>query len=125
MKRYLKEIYSEEEHDGFEFTLDDNDELDVAPFTYKKKEKPIETHELGLKYHVITYNEMSDGSISKLEMFEAIIGNPWHYIGGLIECGFFGMICKKTKNSYKIVNDMFEDLLEHVDIDDDFNEATE
>ena len=123
MKKYLKEIYSEDEHDGFGFTLDDNEELDIAPFTYVKKEKPIENHDLGFKYHVITYNEMVDGSISNLDMFEAIIGNPWHYIGGLIECGFFGVICKKTKNSYKVVDGMFGDLLEHVV--DDYDEEME
>lgn len=123
MKRYLKTIYNEEEHDGFGFTLDDNEELDISPFTYVNKEKPDEKYDLGYKYHIILYNEMVNGSISNLDMFEAVIGNPWHYIGGLIECGFFGVICKKTKNSYMVVNGMFDDLLEHVD--DDFDDEME
>lgn len=119
MKRYLKTIYDEKEHDGFVFILDDKEELDVAAFTYEIPEEPIESNDIGLKYHIITYKELVDGGIIDLDFFEAIIGNPWHYIGGLIECGFFGIICKKTQNSYKLVKSMIDDLSEDLVDDED------
>jgi len=116
LKRYLKEIYDEKKHDGFMFILDDRDEIDISPFTYTTRTKPIETHEtIGLKYHVITYKETLDGDIVDLDQFEAIIGDPWHYIGNLIKCGFLGTICKKTRTSKRVVNDIYNDLLQFIE----------
>lgn len=112
MKNYIKEIYDEEEHDGFIFILDENEELDISAFTYKKRSKPIEVHpDLGYKYHVIMYRETVDGEIVEPDMFEAIIGDPYHYIGNLLNIGFFGTICKKTEKSTKYVNQMYKDLI--------------
>jgi len=116
LKKYLKLVYDEKKHDGFMFILDDKDEVDISPFTYTTRTKPIETHpEIGLKYHIITYKETIDGDIVNLDQFEAIIGNPWHYIGNLIECGFLGTICKKTRTSRRVVNDIYNDLLKVIE----------
>ena len=113
MVNYIKEIYKEDEHDGFIFILDEEENLDVSAFTYKRKSKPIETHsEIGLKYHIIIYKEMADGRIKDPEMFEAILGNPHYYAANLMQINIFGTICKKTKSSTKIVKAMFKDLLE-------------
>lgn len=112
MKKYIQQIYKEESHDGFMFILDDADMLDISAFTYKEPSPPIETHELGLKYHVITYREADDGKFVDADMFEAILGDPYHYGGHLINIGFFGTICKKTKYSLKLVTEMYEDLIE-------------
>lgn len=113
MVNYIKEIYKEDEHDGFIFILDEEENLDVSAFTYKRKSKPIETHsEIGLKYHIIIYQEMADGRIKDPEMFEAILGNPHYYAANLMQINIFGTICKKTKSSTKIVKAMFKDLLE-------------
>ena len=112
---YIKQIYDEAEHDGFIFILDENEELDISSFTYKKRSNPIEEHsDLGYKYHIITYRETVDGKIVEPDMFEAVIGNPWHYASNLLKAGFFGTICKKTKRSEKIVNDMYKDLIKTV-----------
>lgn len=109
---YIKEIYKEDEHDGFIFILDEEENLDISAFTYKQKSKPIEIHpEIGLKYHIIIYKEMADGTIKDPEMFEAILGNPHYYAANLMQINIFGTICKKTKSSTKIVKAMFKDLL--------------
>jgi len=119
MKLLLKQIYREDEHDGFIFMVDEEDEsLDISAFYYEKSEPAIEKHPLGFKYHIVTYKEFDDGTITDLDLFEAILGNPWHYIAGLIECGFFGFICKKTENSNIVVNNLLESLKECVDTDD-------
>ncbi len=112
MKNYINEIYNEKEHDGFIFILDADELFEVSAFSYLKKQKPIEEHpDLGFKYHVILYRETFDGRIIEPEMFEAVIGNPAHYVANLIKSGFFGTLCKKTKKSKKIANDMFKDLV--------------
>ena len=112
MKNYIKEIYDEQEHDGFIFILDENEQLDISAFTYKQRSTPIEIHpDLGYKYHVITYRETVDGEIVDPDIFEAIIGDPYHYIGNLLKYGFFGTICKKTKKSTKYVKQMYNDLI--------------
>lgn len=113
MINYIKEIYNEDIHDGFIFVLDDDENLDVSAFTYKQKNKPIEAHpEIGLKYHIITYQEMADGTIKDPDMFEAILGNPHYYAANLLQINIFGTICKKTKSSSKIVKAMFKDLMQ-------------
>lgn len=112
MKDYIKDIYNEAEHDGFMFILDEKDKLDISAFTYKEPSKPIESNSIGYKYHIITYKETLDGDVIEPDMFEAILGDPYHYIGNLLECGFFGTICKKTKDSFKIVEEIYSGLLE-------------
>lgn len=116
MIKYLRDVYNEQEHDGFIFILDEEELLDVSAFTYKEKSEPIEIHEsLGYKYHIITYRETVEGDIVEPEMFEAVLGNPWHYSANLIKAGIFGTICKKTHKSVNVVNDMFQDLVKTVE----------
>lgn len=116
MINYLKDIYNEQEHDGFIFVLDNDDMLDISAFTYNESSNPIETHEsLGYKYHIITYRETDEGDIVEPDMFEAILGNPWHYTANLLKNGFFGTICKKTEKSSDVVNDMFKNLKQIVE----------
>jgi hypothetical protein len=121
---YLKDIYKEEEHDGFIFLLDNDEMLDISAFTYKDPSPPVEMHEsLGYKYHIITYRETVDGDIVEPDMFEAILGNPWYYSSNLIKMGFFGTICKKTATSFQTVNAMFQDLVKTVN-DQEIDEQT-
>lgn len=119
MKNYIREIYNEKDHDGFMFMLDEKDMLDISPFSYKTPSAPIESHDLGLKYHIITYKETVDGEYIDPDIFEAILGDPYHYVSTLIKAGFFGTICKKTKHSLDIVNEMFDDLLDTISDQED------
>jgi hypothetical protein len=123
MKQYLKEIYDEEIHDGFMFILDEKEQLDVSAFKYKDNAEAIEKHEIGFKYHVITYKETIDGDVVEPDIFEAIIGNPHHYIANLLKCGFFGTICKKTRTSSELANTMYNDLVNMVIEDDEYANA--
>lgn len=107
------------------FIVDEDDMLDISAFTYKGDNTPVETHpDLGLKYHIITYRESEDGMIVEPDMFEAVIGNPYHYVANLLTCGFFGTICKKTIGSAQIVNDMFNDLVRIVTEQGQIDEQT-
>lgn len=123
MKQYLKEIYDETVHDGFMFILDEKEQLDISAFTYKDNAEAIEKHDLGFKYHIIIYKETIDGDVVEPDMFEAILGNPHHYIANLLKCGFFGTICKKTKTSAELANSMYEDLVNMVMEDEEYASA--
>ena len=123
MKQYLKEIYDEEVHDGFMFILDEKEQLDISAFTYKDNAEAIEKHDLGFKYHIIIYKETIDGDVVEPDMFEAILGNPHHYIANLLKCGFFGTICKKTKTSAELANSMYDDLVNMVMEDEEYASA--
>lgn len=123
MKHYLKEIYDEEIHDGFMFILDEKEQLDISAFTYKDNAAAIEKHDLGFKYHIIIYKETLDGDVVEPDMFEAILGNPHHYIANLLKCGFFGTICKKTKTSAELAHTMYEDLINMVMEDEEYASA--
>lgn len=125
MKNFIKTIYDESTHDGFMFFINEEELLEISPFTYKENSlSPIETHaELGLKYHIITYRETEEGYPFDPDMFEAILGDPYHYGSHLIKLGFFGTICKKTKSSLKVVTEMFEDLVSSVNDREQWNQV--
>jgi hypothetical protein len=106
-------MYNEIKHDGFIFAYSKDDYLQIHPFTFITRTKPIDSHELGLKYHIITYKEDKDGNVKDLDHFEAIIGNPWYYIDSLISCNFLGAIFKKTRTSKKLANQMLNDLMNY------------
>lgn len=56
--------------------------------TKKKKPKP---HELGYRYNILCFKECDDKSI---DVFEAIIGDPYAYALGLSRVGFNGIMFK-------------------------------
>lgn len=89
--------YDESIHDGIIFLND------VELFSYTKKSKPIQSHEIGLKYHIVLDENPP-------VHFEAIIGNPIHYVKNLLKSNCNGMIAKKTKSSSKFIKDVMKKL---------------
>jgi hypothetical protein len=109
-KNELMEIFDEEKHDGILF-FEEKQKLDVSSFSYLEKLPPVEKHELGYKYHLITYKETDDEEdIDDLSHVEAILGDPHYYVSHLIRIGFRGLIAKKTENSSEVLQDMLENL---------------
>lgn len=109
-KNELLELFDEENHDGILF-LEENNKLDISSFSYQKKLPAIEKHELGYKYHLVTYKETGDEEdIDDLSYVEAIIGDPHYYVAHLIRIGFRGLIAKKTAESTELLDEMLESL---------------
>lgn len=111
MKNHLKTVYDETYHDGLVFEFDDNFNLDIYSFTYEEKNKKHPKHEIGYKYHILTYKLTETGEYKNPDLFEAIIGDPHHYVSNLLSCGIFGSISKKTNKSNKIVKAVYNELL--------------
>lgn len=109
-KNDLLELFDEENHDGILF-LEENNKLDISSFSYTQKSPAIEKHELGYKYHLVTYKETDDEkNIEDLSYVEAIIGDPHYYVAHLIKIGFRGLIAKKTAESKELLDEMLDNL---------------
>jgi len=92
------------EYDGFYFLPGNEDSLTLAYFTFDKDEhrgKPIESSDLGDKFHVAFFGTNEDGTLFFEEQFEAIFIDPYTYIKNLIGTKVYGCILRKTENSEK------------------------
>lgn len=108
MKDIISKIVNDKNVDGISFNPM-NDEGDVAfsGFKYDKKSK-YEFGNLGYRYHILLYKLCDDGFVVDLDLFEATLTDPTIYINNMINFGFFGVVCKKTKRSQKIANDLYK-----------------
>lgn len=75
--------------------------------TKKKKPKP---HELGYRYNILCFKECDDKSI---DVFEAIIGDPYAYALGLSRVGFNGIMFKSKFLTKAEMQDGFESALKN------------
>ena len=64
----------------------------------EKKDRKFEEHDAGLKYQVMFHDN------GKVELFEAILGDPNTYLKNLIDSNQEGLIIKKCKRSKKIIS---------------------
>lgn len=53
------------------------------------------------------------------DLFEAILGDPIHYIANLITAGWFGMICKKSKISFTSVEQVYNQIVDSIKFNGD------
>lgn len=64
----------------------------------EKRHKVFEQNDIGIKYQIILHEN------DKVEIFEAILGDPKMYLQNMINCDQEGMIIKKCKQSKKIIS---------------------
>jgi len=105
-----------EEYDGFYFvpTYEDSEEsYQLAFFNFKAEmanAKPVETSDVGNKFHLAFFTQADDGSPVFDDSFEAILADPIIYVNNLVGTGLSGCICRKTDKS----EIWFEDYLNYV-----------
>lgn len=85
-------------------------DMNITGFKYSKKSK-YEINHLGHVYHIMIYKCNKHGDITHPDNFVAILTDPYVYVSSIIECGFYGVVTKKTKASNKFIKDMFQGLL--------------
>jgi len=61
-----------------------------------KRDKKFEESDCGIKYQIMLHSN------DKIEIFDAILGDPKIYLKNMIDCDQEGMIIKKCKQSQKI-----------------------
>lgn len=108
MKELLKQLF-DDDIDGVSFIPDERnvDDLCIRSFTYKRRGK-VQTQELGDTYHILIYKQDSENNVAHSDNFTAILTDPHEYANWIINCGFYGIISKKTKSSTKFVNDIYK-----------------
>jgi hypothetical protein len=111
IKEAIKQIFADDA-DGVTFLPANGDltKLDIKGFKYSKKSK-YETSNLGHLYHIMIYKCDDDGMITHPDNFVATLTDPYVYVSSIIECGFYGVVTRKTKASNKFMKEMFSGLL--------------
>lgn len=106
IKETVKEIF-DDGVDGITFLPQgDIDNLQIRGFLYDKKSK-YEVSGLGNLFHIVLYKCDGNGIITHKDNFVAVLTDPYVYASHVIECGFFGIITKKTKSSSKFIKELY------------------
>lgn len=108
MREELKEMF-DDGVDGVHFLPVKKGGLDIKGFLYDKKSK-YDKQELGQVFHILIYQCNSTGKIYNVDSFEAILLDPYIYVYNLINCDFFGVVSKKTKQSHKFIKKILKQL---------------
>jgi hypothetical protein len=76
--------------------------MKLAFFSFKdemKDAKPIESSEMGDKFHLAFFTSDEEGAPTFEDSFEAILADPIVYINNMIGTGMSGCILRKTEKS--------------------------
>lgn len=108
MKKFSKNEENDditENYDGFYFIPTETEEessYKLAFFTFKDEmanAKPIESSEMGDKFHIAFFKPGENDLPVFDDSFEAILTDPIVYINNLIGTGMSGCILRKTEKS--------------------------
>lgn len=110
IKEAVKEIFTEKSTDGITFLPESDFNLSIRGFSYTKKSK-YEKNSLGHVYHIMLYKCDENGFVVKPDNFTAVLTDPYVYVSSVIECGFYGVVVKKTRASTKFVNEIYKSIL--------------
>ena len=108
MLDYLKKFKDGNFHTYMFLPGEEEDQLEIQVSELKDIGEKISGSVLGDCYDVILFRETDDGDIDKLERFDAILGAPLEYMSMLIPLDFYGVICKKTTTSGRLMDGIFD-----------------
>jgi hypothetical protein len=109
-KEVIKKIF-EEDPDGITFLPTQNFDLTMSGFNYQKKSKYEISNAGHHLYHIMIYKSDKYGNIYHPDNFVAVLTDPYVYVSHLVQCGFFGLVVKKTKSSTRFVNDVYKKVM--------------
>lgn len=94
---------AKDEYDGFYFLPGDNEgDLTLAFFKFNGETdygKPIESNDMGDKFHIAFFRRDANGYPVFDEHFEAIFVDPTTYIMNLVDTNLYGCVLRKTEKS--------------------------
>ncbi len=87
--------------DGFYYIPDtESNQMKLAYFVLENPAgNPIESTDLGDKYHIVLFKKGESGLPEFDDEFEAILGDATEYITNLVGQEIFGCILRKSENS--------------------------
>lgn len=109
-KEIIKKIF-EGDPDGITFLPTPSLDLTLAGFMYQRKSKYEKSNAGHHLYHIMIYKSDKHGNVYHPDNFTAILTDPYVYVNHLVQCGFFGMVVKKTKSSTRFVNDVYKKVM--------------
>lgn len=110
MLGFLKDL-TDDDYDAFLFLpTSDKESVQVEGAKYVKPGTSVDTHELGLTYHILLFKEDKEGNMIHFDQWDAILGEPLEYISTLIPQGWFGVIAKKTTNSHIFIEKAIDNM---------------
>ena len=104
MLECMKEMKGKQ-HDFISFWCEENDKMIIQSSEYKEAGEKVGGSELGDEYHIVLTREMSDGNLSDISNFDAVLIDPLEYLSQLIPCGWSGFLARKTTTSGKLVEE--------------------
>ena len=105
IKKLVEEIF-ENNVDGITFFPKDLENIDLRGFCFEKKSRYKKT-ELGNIYHIMIYKIDESGFVLHKDNFEAVLTDPAVYTSNIINCGFHGIVVKKTHFSKKLIRELY------------------
>lgn len=107
MLDYLKQ-FEKQSYDTFMFLPGEKEEdIHIETNEFKEKGNKLGGSNLGDCYDIIIFKDKK-GDVDNLERFDAILIEPLEYISMLIPLDFYGVICKKTTTSGKLMDGIFD-----------------
>jgi hypothetical protein len=76
---------------------------------YKKPGKKLDGSVLGDAYHIVLF-KLEEDEMVDLDNFDAILIDPFTYIGQLIPQNWYGLVAKKTTTSKKFLKSTLDNL---------------
>jgi hypothetical protein len=83
------------------------EDIHIETNELREKGKKIGGSNLGDCYDIIIFKD-KEGDVDNLERFDAILIEPLEYVSMLIPLDFYGVICKKTTTSGKLMDGIFD-----------------
>jgi len=111
MLEFLNQIKNEKFDVMYFIAGDKDDSIEIQLRQFKESEEFVRGTELGSYYQILLYKHDKDGTCILPDKFEAILIDPLEYVSGLIPQDWFGVIAKKTKNSHKIIDNLFDKMI--------------
>lgn len=73
---------------------------------YNDPGEKIGGSQMGDSYHIILFRDhkTEKDKYDDMDKFEAILCDPIEYVSGLIKCGWFGVVARRTTTSENIIN---------------------
>jgi hypothetical protein len=96
-------------YDVFMFTMNDDGDLAIKAFEFNEPSEKLPGSSMGDLYDIIvTPQDLSEMP----DRFQAILTSPVDYLNRMFDDGFFGVLCKATTKSDKIMSANYEAMCE-------------
>ena len=96
--------------DCYSFLPEANMTTSIRIGTYDAESNLVDNTEMGPCFHIFVFKLNDSFVMEDDDYYEAVLTFPVTYINSLIECGFYGIIFKKTDASLKYHEELIDNV---------------